>query len=454
MTFSSRPSPVIPRPIWVLIAFNFWLLPESTHCATFSVSDGDVAALKSAIVVASSNGQDDVIQLAEKGIYVLTAIDNSVNGQNGLPVMGADGGKSVTIDGRGAVIRRDTAANTAKFRILCVGDGAHVTISRLTVSDGYVDSTNRVAGGGGGILNYRGNLNLERCTLTGNFAITGGGLLNYGATGTTTSIVSECAIHHNTANYYGGGIYNYGSVNTGLTKLTVINTTICDNVANFFGGGITEDGLDGPAPLTIASCTFSGNNSGPGKDIWHYWGEIRIGHTILNDFDALYSGGAVGSDGYNLTYGTNNGWLNSKTDGHATDLKLDPAGLQDNGGPTKTIALLPGSPVVDAGSNTVAPARDQRGYLRNGRSDIGAFEFDGQLLRLVGIARDNDIVVSCEVVEGKRYRLQRKLKITESMWQDIFGVNDLVATGNNTESITDPGAISFGQAFYRVLLLP
>src|SRR5262249_60736280 len=53
--------------------------------------------------------------------------------------------------------------------------------------------------------------------------------------------------------------------------------------------------------------------------------------------------------------------------------------LQDNGGPTPTMALLPGSPALDAGCNSNAPATDQRGFARiaNGTIDIGAFESRG-----------------------------------------------------------------------------
>src|SRR5262249_1258204 len=51
--------------------------------------------------------------------------------------------------------------------------------------------------------------------------------------------------------------------------------------------------------------------------------------------------------------------------------------LKDNGGPTQTRALLTGSPAIDAGTNTGAPATDQRGFNRpvNTTADIGAYEF-------------------------------------------------------------------------------
>jgi hypothetical protein len=96
--------------------------------------------------------------------------------------------------------------------------------------------------------------------------------------------------------------------------------------------------------------------------------------------------GTVTSLGYNLSIdaaggdGTTGpgGLLNGPGDIRNTDPMLGP--LQDNGGPTFTCALLPGSPAIDAGDpNFTSPlSYDQRGpgYPRvvNGRVDIGAFE--------------------------------------------------------------------------------
>ena len=80
-----------------------------------------------------------------------------------------------------------------------------------------------------------------------------------------------------------------------------------------------------------------------------------MGNTIGCDFDAA-SGDQVGFQ-------------------FAIDPKLGP--LQDNGGPTRTHALLEGSPAIDAGDDEAAPASDQRAVSRprGSSSDIGAFEF-------------------------------------------------------------------------------
>src|SRR5206468_543482 len=97
----------------------------------------------------------------------------------------------------------------------------------------------------------------------------------------------------------------------------------------------------------------------------------RIGANIVNLF-------VVTSRGYNVSNDDAGRSLNSPGDQVNTDPLLGP--LQDNGGPTFTHALLPGSPAVDAGNPnfTPPPDYDQRGpgfpRVVNGRIDIGAFE--------------------------------------------------------------------------------
>jgi hypothetical protein len=49
--------------------------------------------------------------------------------------------------------------------------------------------------------------------------------------------------------------------------------------------------------------------------------------------------------------------------------------LADNGGPTLTHALLPGSPAIDTAETAACPATDQRGIVRDAACDIGSYEF-------------------------------------------------------------------------------
>jgi hypothetical protein len=74
---------------------------------------------------------------------------------------------------------------------------------------------------------------------------------------------------------------------------------------------------------------------------------------------------------------------------------LAPAGLADNGGHTQTIALLPGSPAIDAGKSTICAAtlvnyQDQRGYIRpaDAACDLGAFEYGATAQRFTDVPPD------------------------------------------------------------------
>src|SRR4029079_18609247 len=109
---------------------------------------------------------------------------------------------------------------------------------------------------------------------------------------------------------------------------------------------------------------------------------VELGHTILkassSGVNVGINGGTVTSLGYNLSSDNGGGFLTGPGDQINTDPFLGP--LQDNGGPTLTHALLPGSPAIDAGDPnfTPPPHYDQRGpgfsRVFGGRIDIGSFE--------------------------------------------------------------------------------
>jgi hypothetical protein len=129
----------------------------------------------------------------------------------------------------------------------------------------------------------------------------------------------------------------------------VFNSTMSNN-------GV-ELSVTGPSPLNIGNTLFKVSADG---------------HSIISN------GGTVHSFGYNLSSDNGGGYLNGPGDQIETDPLLGP--LQDNGGPTLTRALLPGSPAINAGDpNFVGPPDyDQRGpdyiRVRGGGIDIGSFE--------------------------------------------------------------------------------
>ena len=108
---------------------------------------------------------------------------------------------------------------------------------------------------------------------------------------------------------------------------------------------------------------------------------VTLGSTILNagaSGGTIFNSGGFASLGYNLASDHGGGVLTGPGDQINTDPMLGP--LQNNGGPTFTQALLPGSPAINTGdpSFTPPPRKDQRGrgFARvvQGRIDIGSFE--------------------------------------------------------------------------------
>jgi predicted outer membrane repeat protein len=241
---------------------------------------------------------------------------------------------------------------------------------------------------------------LTNSTVSGNTAVDGGGI-----TGETVTLTNS-TVSGNTASLDGGGI--------AANILTMTNSTVSGNTAGRDDGGIL-------APTaTLTNSTVSGNTaiSGVGGGIWasalnllnvtvtdnsaHAAGGVflkangtsSVRNTIIAgnqvDFDGAGPdvSGAFTSGGHNLigdgsgatgfVNGTNGDQVGTAV--NPIDPKLAP--LANNGGATKTHALLAGSPAIDRGDNTGAPPTDQRGIGRprdgdGNRSrivDIGAFE--------------------------------------------------------------------------------
>jgi hypothetical protein len=364
----------------------------------FNVAAGDVPGLIAALDTANTNGEPDTINLAPGATYTLTAPGSSpLDGARGLTVLD-DGGNLLTLNGNGATIAR--AAGSPDFGILAVRSGAVVTLSGLTLTNGGPGEI------GGGIYNL-GTLTLSNSTLSSNSGSYGGGIDNEG----TLTLISS-TLSGNRSTFDGGGIFNRG-------QLTLISSTLSGNMANFGGGGgiysnntlklisstlsgnmAAENGggIDNHGFATVTNATITANradadfnNTGQGGGIFSPAGGtlLLLRNTIVaGNFRGAASArddvkGAVGPSAFNLVgdgtglAGISNNDANGNLVGTALapiDPRLGP--LQDNGGPTQTHALLPGSPAIDRGlAPGLAPAADQRGAGRSGPPDIGAFEF-------------------------------------------------------------------------------
>jgi len=293
--------------------------------------------------------------------------------------------RNVEINGPGAdrlTVRRDTGGN---YRIFLISNGTaggpDVIITGLTLANGQGIGSGMP---GGCIYNDQGALRIIKSAILGNNAGTGAGIFNF--RGSVT--VSDSTISGNAASGFGGAFLN--SAAQGPATLTISNSTLSGNTAGR-GAAIHNSGVTGSGAVTLQNCTFSGNSS-PLGGIYNDGASanVTLRNTILSAGAAgantvSGNGATVSSQGYNLSSDAMGGdsstapggLLNQPGDQRNKDPILDPAGLQDNGGPTPTLALLADSPAINAGNGTNAPSLDQRGFGRSGVVDIGAFEFDG-----------------------------------------------------------------------------
>ena len=244
------------------------------------------------------------------------------------------------------------------------GPNDHIFGANLTIANTIINDNSEH-----GVYNEGGEVMILNSTLSGNSAgqeAAGGGISSPSFFKNPGSItVINSTISGNSASAAGGGI------SADWTGLTIVNSTISSNSAGAYGGGIAS-GLG----VMIVNSTVSGNSAATCSGVCG--GTVEIGNTILNANAAGNIHGSVTSRGYNVCSDDGGGLLSGPGDQINTDPLLGP--LQDNGGPTFTHALLPGSPAIDAGDPnfTPPPFYDQRGpnFVRvfNGRIDIGSFE--------------------------------------------------------------------------------
>jgi FG-GAP-like repeat len=298
--------------------------------------------------------------------------------------------------------------------VFSVAAGVTATISGLAISGGNATT-------GGGMMNS-GTLTVNGCTFNGNVASqAGGGIDN--DTGTLT--VTNCTFATNAAPF-GGGIDNFGGTlivtgttfngNTSLTMaagnsnlpdgggienlngtLSVTNSTFYGNMAIRGGGLFNLTTAPDTATLTNVTITANTDNvtaggsgggirqgpTGPGLDLNNtiVAGNVQAGTTTADDISVATGGTMAATSANNLIGTGGSGGLINGTNGNLVGVSNPGLGsLANNGGPTQTVALLASSPAINAGTTTGAPVTDQRGFPRNSRPDIGAFQAGASLV--------------------------------------------------------------------------
>lgn len=355
----------------------------------FRIASGRSVTISGLTITNGNTAADD-----GAGIYndhsTLTLNDCSVLGNSaglggGIYSDGAAGSAMVTLN------NSTFSGNSAIAGGGIYSDGEQSGSAILLISNSAFDD-NTTTFDGGGIYNSgaslgTGAVTLNNCTFSGNSAGSGGsagGGAIYNNGGTVT--IMNTTTNGNSASIYGGAVYNDASMNT--ATVVVSNSTFSGN-SSPAGGAIFNDGnVCGLAVLTLSNTTFSDNSAvNVGASIFNQsfcdTARVDLVNTILSvgvsGENFFNNGGAIiTSHGYNLSSDNGSGYLNGPGDQINTHPVLGP--LQNNGGPTFTHALLPGSPAIDTGDPnfTPPPLYDQRGpnfdRVRSGRIDKGSFE--------------------------------------------------------------------------------
>ena len=308
-------------------------------------------------------------------------------------------GKNLTIAGGTSGVTVTRLAGSPNFRIMQIAAGSTVTLERLTISNGSV------AGFGAGVLNA-GTLTVRESVIRANVssgAFGGGGIANDGG----TLIVDNSTVSGNSAASLGGGVVQHNGGSMTFTRSTLSGNTAAQ------GGAILSRSQGGAASLTVGNCTISGNSATGSGSAIQVLAEAGGSSTLAlrnstvaaqgggteTIFTRVVAGSASSTLGHNiyadnigLNVGSAGGGVNTSVGNNVSDdasggggpgdmLNTNPllAALGDYGGSTQTHALLPGSPALNAGNNSGAPATDQRGISRpqQGTVDIGAYESRG-----------------------------------------------------------------------------
>ncbi|HKI33065.1 MAG TPA: choice-of-anchor Q domain-containing protein [Gemmataceae bacterium] len=243
--------------------------------------------------------------------------------------------------------------------------GGDVMLTDSTLMGNQAANGNEFSFGGGAINSGMGSITLVRSTVSNNLSAGlegGGGIDCEGG----NVMLTNSTMSGNRATNSGAGSFGGGAIFTRSEQLiVVINSTIYGNFAagKEGGGGIAAEGSE----IGLVNTIVAGNSAfGPGPDI--------LGPLALADHILISDGSTTG-----LVNGVNGNLVGRP--GHVINPLLGP--LQYNGGPTPTLALLPGSPAIDAGEDSVLGppdnlTTDQRGFPRKfgPHVDIGAFEFE------------------------------------------------------------------------------
>ena len=468
---------------------------ELLYDVDISVAASSTAGLPDVSSVIVLNGNQHIIQRTGSNNFRLMNI--AINGNLTLNDVTLKNGKEPTLDG-GAILNVGTlnVKNSVFDSNQCTLEGCRGGAIRsqnsLTIDNSIFINNNSNGSYGGAIYNTLNVPNITRSAFSNNTSngSLGGAIYNDGG----SMVISSSTFNANSGPQGGGAIASSSGV------LSVDNCTFNSNTSSLNGGALSGFGN---ATLTLFLNTFINNSANNGGAISletattngvTMWGNLISGNSATIDGSNIYNDGTVTIDNsYNLlgdsgsTYAQSLfGYTLASNDINANQTKpdgsLNPAStaltsilnttLDYNGGPTKTHALVLGSPAIDAvDSNLCFPADlDQRGFYRangnandvtntpytgypsgnttppqsgygNTNCDMGAYEFAAKPTKKGAITYTSSRISGPTIIgTGPRYSIEYRIRSTNvssgSLRNVVYKLNTVCFLNKSTNPYT------------------
>jgi hypothetical protein len=334
--------------------------PSFLQAAEFQVNT--VAELESTLLLAESNGEDDIINIARGKYQPLNSFSYDSQEDKAITLQGSAGG--TIIDG--------SLSNHRILFIRTYGSNSDININGITLQNGYSPEGEY---GAGMLVNIASadlileNLKIINCTGAAFYYTNHGGGAYITAGMTSNVIIRNCVIAGNTAKGQGGGLY----LNLVSGTLSFINNTIINNHNNSSvvegGGGVYLQLFYDTATAHLYNNIFWGNTYNSGD------GDLYIednGDDAMDDFDIPATINMYNNDYNQLDYNIGTALTLSN------NISLDPQLTSD-------FHLTRTSPCLDTGTSA-APDIPDKDFERHPRSydgdqdgnefpDMGADEF-------------------------------------------------------------------------------
>jgi CSLREA domain-containing protein len=382
-------------PGWKVTAFSDWA-DDNNGVGTCLATMAGGCTLRAAIQTANQLGDKRMI-LVPQGRYPMSGELNVIDAD--LVIVGAGVGATIvepaapnpgyrmmSFSGSARQVRLEQAS----FRKFGAQDGGVLQVNRGRLEVFHAEFSGNSSNSTGGVMcvDGGGQALLENVSFFDNEAVLNearGGVLNASSPGTKITVVKSTAIGNRAAL----GSFAWADSSS---MVEIINSTLTGNVATEAAALAAYQ-----ANITVRSSTVFANTTTSNVTAALGIGMGASSITLANTIVAANTSTADGAQHNCATETASSSLLSlggnlfsNDADGckdlmAARPLELNARLLLDtdakeNGGPTRTVALLPGSAAIDRGLAEHCPEHDQRGVKRRpgeaGACDVGAYELE------------------------------------------------------------------------------